>query len=349
MLAMMGPGAAEQVVVVLATGSGKTLIVMVAAVLEGAGTTIVVLPTVALRGNMLSRLAGVGLKPVLWAPGETRSGSLVLVSAEAACKMSFLEYAQRLEARQKLDRIVVDECHLTITATYWRSMRELGSFVRQVRTQMVWLTATLPPDLEPTFTERNMLMRPRIVRESTNRPNIRYLIHRYKGPGGLCGKTAELVRPLESTISKAGEGSSLIAGGEAARIIIYCQTIELMHKLASEMDCPMYTGDHETMSGEDKDAAIKQWLGPTGSPVIVATSALGVGFDYPHVRWVIHAGAPRRMTDFSQESGRAGRDGKRAESIVLLSGAWQPHSDGRTPNDTDEEFMQLYLTQQHCS
>lgn len=55
------------------------------------------------------------------------------------------------------------------------------------------------------------------------------------------------------------------------------------------------------------------------------------------------------MTDFSQESGRAGRDGKLAESIVLLSGAWLPYGNGRGPKDTDEEFMQLYLTQQHCS
>lgn len=83
--------------------------------------------------------------------------------------------------------------------------------------------------------------------------------------------------------------------------------------------------------------------------MIVATSALGIGFDYPYVRWVVHAGAPRRMTDFSQESGRAGRDGERAESVVLLSAAWQPYVGGRQPVDLDEESMQLYLTQQHCS
>ncbi|KAH7010987.1 hypothetical protein EDB80DRAFT_875650 [Ilyonectria destructans] len=49
MLATLGPRLAEQVIVVLATGSGKTLIVMVGAALEGAATTILILPTVALR------------------------------------------------------------------------------------------------------------------------------------------------------------------------------------------------------------------------------------------------------------------------------------------------------------
>ena len=73
-----------------------------------------------------------------------------------------------------------------------------------------------------------------------------------------------------------------------------------MKELSDELDgCPTYTGDRETMSAEEKEAAIKQWLGPTGAPVIVVISALGLGFDYAHVRLVIHAGAPRTMTEFS--------------------------------------------------
>ncbi|KAI5455820.1 hypothetical protein BGZ63DRAFT_368345, partial [Mariannaea sp. PMI_226] len=126
----MGANAAEQVVVVLATSSGKTLIAMVGAALEGAGTTIMILPAVALRGNMLDRLGKVGIKTMLWVPGQAmKSAPLVLISAEAACTTSFLEYAYWLESRQQLDRIVVDECHLTITATYRKSMMRLGSFV----------------------------------------------------------------------------------------------------------------------------------------------------------------------------------------------------------------------------
>jgi hypothetical protein len=62
MLATLGPRAAEQVIVVLATGSGKTLVFMVGAMLGGARTTILILPTVALRGNMIGRLDKVALK-----------------------------------------------------------------------------------------------------------------------------------------------------------------------------------------------------------------------------------------------------------------------------------------------
>lgn len=81
--------------------------------------------------------------------------------------------------------------------------------------------------------------------------------------------------------------------------------------------------------------------------MIAATSALGVGFDYPFIRWVIHVDEPDRLTDFSQESGRAGRDGSKASSVVLLRAGWKPQVDEHL--SADREAMQLYLTQQHCS
>jgi superfamily II DNA helicase RecQ len=117
-LAVMGPGAAKQVIAVLATGSGKSLIFMVSAALEGAGTTIVIISKLALRGNVLARVAKTGIRTITWGPGEKRSALLVVMSPEAACKMSFLEYAHGLEMKRKLDCIVIDESHLTVTATF---------------------------------------------------------------------------------------------------------------------------------------------------------------------------------------------------------------------------------------
>jgi hypothetical protein len=186
-----------------------------------------------------------------------------------------------------------------------------------------------------------------MVRESTNRASIAYCVERYRGAGGLRRRTVELVAGLAGGI----------ADGSDDRIIVYCQTVELMEDIASDLGCPTYTGDQDTMNAADRIAAIRSWLAPAGSPTIIATSALGIGFDYPYVRWVVHAGPPRRMTDFSQESGRAGRDGKPARSIVLISAAWRPYGGGgggdggelqRPPEDTDEESMQLYLSHQHC-
>ncbi|PNP44463.1 hypothetical protein TGAMA5MH_03809 [Trichoderma gamsii] len=342
-MAVLGPRPAEQVVVVLATGSGKTLLFMVGAALEDARTTIVILPTVALRGDMLRRVRKVGIKHSVWLPGSKttkRASRLVVVSAEAACIDSFLTYARRLVDQQQLDRIVVDECHLTVTASKFReSMSNLAWYVRQIRTQTVWLTATLPPEMEGMFMEHNHLVRPQIIRESTNRANIRYTVDRGKrGAGGLAERACALVSSFQE------RHEDVFADGRQ-KIIVYCLTMELVEEVASLIGCPSYVANSGTE--EEKETIIDGWLGEGGPAAIVATGALGAGFDYPHVRLVIHVGAPVKMTDFSQESGRAGRDGMAAESIVLVSAAWEARDNGDI-GDVDGRAMQLYLTQEQC-
>jgi hypothetical protein len=337
-LAIMGPQPAEQVVLVLGTGSGKTLVVMISAAIADAGTTILVLPMVALRGDMLRRFHEVGIRPLIWSVDSKQSASLVIVSAEAACTQSFLEYCHLQVSKQQLDRIIIDEGHLTITASDYRPcMAELGWYVRQIRTQTVWLTATLPPVMQEEFIEHNKLVRPRIIRESTNRPNIKYMVSVETGTGTLVERAATLVRiywPQKEIFNHSRD-----------KIIIYCRTREDVAQLADILGCPTYTSRSGTE--DEKAAIISGWLGNRDQPVIVATSALGIGFDYAFVRWVIHVDGPDKLTDFSQESGRAGRDGSQASSIVLLRAGWQPQVDGYL--SADRQAMQLYLTQQYCS
>ena len=336
-LSILGRQSAEQVVLVLGTGSGKTMVVMISAALADAGTTILVLPMVALRSDMLRRFHEVGIWPLIWSIDSKQSASLVIVSAEAACTQGFLEYCHLQVSKQRLDRIIIDEGHLTITASDYRPcMAQLGWYVRQIRTQTVWLTATLPPMMEEEFIEHNKLVRPRIIRESTNRPNVKYIISLETGPGALFERAANLVQ--------AYWPKPEIFDHSRDKIIIYCRTREDVAQLAEILRCPSYTS--RSGSDEERAAIISQWLCNRDQPAIVATSALGIGFDYAYVRWVIHVDAPDKVTSFSQESGRAGRDGKKATSIVLLSASWKPHLDSGL--SADEEAMQLYLTQQYC-
>ena len=194
-LAIIGPHPAEQVVLVLGTGSGKTLVVMISAATTDAGTTILVLPMVALRTDMLRRFHEVGIRPLIWSVDCTWSAPLVIVVAEAVCTERFLDYARALVNRQRLDRIVIDECHLSITANDYRPcMSQLGWFTRQVMAQTVWLTATLPLVMQEEFVQRNKLVKPRIIRESTNQRNIKYIVSHETRPGTLGERAASLVQ-----------------------------------------------------------------------------------------------------------------------------------------------------------
>ena len=89
--------------------------------LPNARTTILIVPLVALHMDMLRRVQEMKIDHLEWQLGESWEAALVLVSAEAALSKDFIKYAYRLVREQKLDRIVVDKCHLTVTIAEYRS------------------------------------------------------------------------------------------------------------------------------------------------------------------------------------------------------------------------------------
>jgi superfamily II DNA helicase RecQ len=102
----------------------------------------------------------------------------MIVSIEAASTRDFFKYAQGLVRHQRLDRIVVDECHLTVTAAEYRPAMVDVATIRCLRTQFVYITATLPPSMQAEFEERNHLVCPITIRASSNRPNIFYMVRK---------------------------------------------------------------------------------------------------------------------------------------------------------------------------
>jgi superfamily II DNA helicase RecQ len=86
----------EQVVVILPTGAGKSLLFMLPYTLPDAGITILVVPLVALRRDLLRRLRELRIDHMEWLPGEKRESGLVLVTAEAASTRDFFKYARML-------------------------------------------------------------------------------------------------------------------------------------------------------------------------------------------------------------------------------------------------------------
>jgi superfamily II DNA helicase RecQ len=114
--------------------------------------------------------------------------------------------------------------------------------------------------------------------------------------------------------------------------------------LAEILCCSQYTANAGT--AEQKEKMLKAWLLSPHQPYDLATCALCGGFDYAHVRFAIHVNEPSSLVDFAQESGRAGRDGKQAYSVLLLSCTWKPQATEEA--GIDAKALNRYMLSQDC-
>lgn len=336
------------IVQITPTGGGKSLTFMLPAFCTPEGVTVVITPLVALRNDMDGRCAKMGIDAYAWTSrGVQRAASLVFVTPESAVTKGFRAFVERMHGQQKLDRVIVDECHTVLQSSkaFRPQMAQLGATLQDFGVPVVCLTATLKPTQEKAlFTALHFISdRVRMFREATTRSNIQYRVvivedGRQGGPAPSSINRRGKKRGNKVRVNREGEEEgeeddeveqrvcevvqSWMAAHEHGKVIVYGGTIKRVERIGAALGCVAYW--RGAGNAEEKARRIEAWrVSERGEcRCVAATNALGMGIDVPDVRLVVHAGIPRHLVDVAQESGRGGRDGKKSESVVVIRRSW---------------------------
>ena len=303
-------------IVVLPTGGGKSLCFQAPAVVHS-GLAIVVSPLISLMKDQVDTLVGNGVPAALFnstlsstqksdviAGVRQRRYKLLYVSPERLVgdgSDSFLAMLSSVD----LSFVAVDEAHCI---SQWGhdfrpEYRQLGR-LRQLLpgVSLHAYTATATRRVRRDIAAQLGLDNPIEFVGSFDRPN---LIYRALPRAAL---KKQLVDVLARHKREAG--------------IIYCTSRREVDALAAWLSdightaLPYHAGLSDQERSRHQDAFLSE-----RADIVVATVAFGMGIDRSDVRFVVHAGAPRSLEHYQQESGRAGRDGLEAECLLIYSPA----------------------------
>ncbi len=295
--------------VLMPTGGGKSLCYQIPAIARP-GMGVVVSPLLALMADQVAALRQAGVRAAalnsdlspderrtLWRDVNAGNLDLLYVAPETLLRPDVLE---RLDGT-KLSLIAIDEAHcLSQWGHDFRpSYRQLDAVVaRFAGTPRMALTATAD---EPTRAE---ILSHLAIAESDafvagfDRPNIRYTIEEKDNP------RAQLKEVLSRHEGESG--------------IVYCLSKRRTEETAAWLrdlgyDALAY---HAGMDKAEREANQTRFR-LDEAVIIVATIAFGMGIDKPDVRFVAHIDLPGSIEAYYQETGRAGRDGLAADTLML--------------------------------
>ncbi|HTM04485.1 MAG TPA: DNA helicase RecQ [Vicinamibacterales bacterium] len=303
-------------VVVLPTGGGKSLCFQAPALVHE-GMAVVVSPLISLMKDQVDTLVGNGVPAALFnssLPSDERSRvlagirsgryRLLYVSPERLAGEGAEAFLSML-SQTRVSFVAVDEAHCI---SQWGhdfrpEYRQLGRLRQLLPGISVHAyTATATARVRKDIAAQLALRQPHEFVGSFDRSNLVYR----NIPRATLKK--QLLEMLTRHRGEAG--------------IIYCTSRREVDALAAWLSdigtpaLPYHAGLSDGERARHQDAFISERV-----DVVVATVAFGMGIDRSNVRFVIHAGSPRSLEHYQQESGRAGRDGLEAECVLIYSGA----------------------------
>jgi ATP-dependent DNA helicase RecQ len=301
--------AGRDALVLMPTGAGKSLCYQIPA-LARPGTGLVVSPLVALMQDQVVALRELGVAAeFLNSTLDPERQQAILRALDAGAVDLLYVAPERLLQERTLERlsalrlsvIAIDEAHCVsqwghdFRSDYLGLHRLAEVFPGVPR---LALTATADAATREEIVQRLELHDPARFVASFDRPNLRYRVEPKQDP------RRRLTAFLADHPGEAG--------------IVYCMSRRKVEETAArlEHDGHVALPYHAGLPAETRARHQERFLREDGV-IMVATIAFGMGIDKPDVRFVVHLDLPKSMESYYQETGRAGRDGAPAETLLL--------------------------------
>ncbi len=308
--------------IIMPTGGGKSLCFQLPALLS-TGITLVVSPLVALMENQVQELTEKGLAAGLLhseIPAAKRKQTLQALEQQQL-KLLYLSpetllttpvWSKLCAPELKIDRIILDEAHCLVHwgESFRPSYRRLGA-IRSTLTQhkpvgtkisIAAFTATADPLSQQTIKKVLQLENPAEFILNPLRENLKLSVKQIWTPRG---RKTQLTKFIDKYPNQSG--------------LVYVRTRDTSEELATWLSA---RGDktaayHAGLSPQARRRVESEWL--SGKlQYVVCTCAFGMGINKSNVRWIVHFHPPVLLAEYIQEIGRAGRDGKPAEALLLV-------------------------------
>lgn len=305
------------ILVVMPTGGGKSLLFQIPALMNK-NLTIVISPLISLMKDQVDTLNKLGIGAALYNSSLNEKEKREVINSLQLGLINILYVApERFEDENFMfllegigvDLIAVDEAHC-ISAwgnSFRPSYMKIRSVVDKLRPrQVIAVTATAPPRVQKDICDKIGIPNAKKFICGVYRDNLIIKVN-YLTSGGnyRLGQVASKVKAYHENNIKTG--------------IVYTATRKTAETLCGVLksrgiECIVY---HAGLSDEERERVQNNWFKNGGT--VIATIAFGMGINKADVRFVIHCNMPGSVEAWTQEIGRAGRDGKSSACVTYVS------------------------------
>ncbi|KDQ22054.1 hypothetical protein PLEOSDRAFT_1079608 [Pleurotus ostreatus PC15] len=325
---------------ILPTGGGKSLMFYGPPLVESEGITVVISPFASLAHQQYNEAKSHGIDVAHWPSPDIDCSNVRLLVAHAEHLNSgqlddWLLAASNLGL---LRRIIFDEAHeILISSNYRDCYSKVKQFI-DLGVTLVFLTATMYRQSIPALAKAFAIDQLEVIAAPTVRLNLRYQVDVYSDQAILLH---HLLEAYQSAYDRRKEHE---------RLLVYCRSYKECEIVGNLLRIPTYkahyTGD-TTEDAKKKQQCQDGWLSGI-TPALVATTGFGTGINHPHVTHVFVIN-PYDMVGVTQQTGRAGRSGELAHTVVLALRKYIPkHSPDLALDHAGQHRLFQLLTLNSC-